>query len=60
MTMITILQREATDLLHARNLCKDFLRRNRKRAPSLALRDVRVDTRDDRDDARVVRASYVA
>jgi len=58
--MITILQREATHVLQARNLCKDFLRRNRKRAPSLALRDVRVDTRDDRDDARVVRASYVA
>jgi len=58
--MITILQREATHVLRARNLCKDFLKRNRKRAQSLALRDVRVDTRDDRDDARVVRASYVA
>jgi hypothetical protein len=54
------LQREATHVLRARNLCKDFLKRNRKRAQSLALRDVRVDTRDDRDDARVVRASYVA
>jgi hypothetical protein len=37
-----------------------FSERNRKRAPSLALRDVRDDTRDDRHDARVVRASYVA
>jgi hypothetical protein len=54
------LQREATHVLRARNLCKDFLRRNRKRAHSLALRDVRVDTRDDRYDARVARASYVA
>src|SRR6185369_11045617 len=60
MTMITILQREATHVLRARNLCKDFLRRNRKRAQSLALRDARIGTRDDRDDARVVRASYVA
>jgi hypothetical protein len=54
------LQREATHVLRARNLCKDFLKRNRKRAPSLALRDARVDTRDDHRDARVVRASYVA
>jgi hypothetical protein len=54
------LQREATHVLRARNLCKDFLRRNRNRAQSLALRDVRDDTRDDRHDARVVRASYVA
>jgi len=58
--MITILQREATHVLRARNLCKVFLTRNRKRAPSLALRDARVESRDDRDDARVVRASYVA
>jgi hypothetical protein len=58
--MITILQREATHVLRGRNLCKDFLKRNRKRAPSLALRDARVDTRDDRRDARVERASYVA
>jgi len=58
--MITILQREATHVIRARNLCKDFLKRNRNRAPSLALRAVRVETRDDRNDARVVRASYVA
>jgi hypothetical protein len=54
------LQREATHVLRARNLCKDFLKRNRNRAPSLALRDARDDARDDRHDARVVRASYVA
>jgi len=58
--MITILQREATHVLRARNLCKDFLKRNRNRAPSLALRDARADTRDARHDARVARASYVA
>jgi len=58
--MITILQREATHVLRARNLCKVFLTRSRNRAPSLALRDARDDTRDDRHDARVVRASYVA
>jgi hypothetical protein len=54
------LQREPSHVLRARNLCKDFLKRNRNRAPSLALHDARVDTRDDRLDARVVRASYVA
>ena len=43
----------------ARSL-QGFSETNRNRAPSLALRAVCVDTRDDRDDARVVRASPVA